>query len=50
MLGGVFVKDTSTLESVGMSKGLADKDKGFQEVMTKALTSGETIGPPADKE
>ena len=47
---GVFIKFTSIFESLGTINGLADKDKGFNEVITRPLTSGERIGPPADKE
>ena len=47
---GVLIKLTSILESLGTINGLADKDKGLSEVITRPFTSGERIGPPADRE
>ena len=47
---GVLIKFTSIFESLGTIKGLADRDKGFSDVITSPLTSGERIGPPADSE
>jgi len=38
------------LESLEIISGRADNESGFNEVITKALTEGDIIGPPADRE
>ena len=47
---GVLIKLTSMCAELGTISGRADKDNGFNEVITNPFTSGDKIGPPADKE
>ena len=47
---GVLIRLTSIFAELGTINGLADSDNGFNDVMTQPFTSGDKIGPPADKE
>ena len=37
-------------ESLGIISGLAERDKGFRDVITNASNKGVSIGPPAERE
>ena len=47
---GVLIRFTSIFAELGTISGRADNDNGFNDVITKPFTSGDKIGPPADKE
>ena len=47
---GVLIRLTCIFDVLGTINGRADNDNGFNDVITKPFTSGDKIGPPADKE
>ena len=45
-----FANLTEIFELLGTISGLAESERGFKEVITKAFVFGDRIGPPAESE
>ena len=47
---GFSTTSTEIFESLGIISGLAERDKGFRDVITNASNKGVSIGPPAESD